>query len=325
MDPTRERNEATEGQCNSQREGPETRPTGGRSGSGVRRRTGGGPEGTKPRPLWTHFSYSRKSGVKNHKGVINVADHLAALGIGSSSVEERQAQVRRILKESKPHSHRAESMTLRWHDPSGAELWIYVDETGAMKSVQPHYSGGPTIRLEIQAVLERSEVSPYDGGFLGLTQEGGSNPSLGGGFPIVFDAPNFPDVKEAMLTAKHDVELAGFAVELNVYSTEEAFREAQPDLKPLGIPAFVPAGMVAQMEGGQPTAHALMVGRTLDAQRVTNELTGREFIRIRMETPAGPLDLIVDPGLLNDLPENGHIIQAGAWLSGRIAPEDDPK
>ncbi len=286
---------------------------------------GGGPEGVKPRPLWTHFFGPGQPGTQLDKGVINVADHLAALGIGSSSPQERQDQVRQILKDSQPHSQRADSMTLRWHDPSGAELWIYVDQTGTMKSVQPHYSGGPRIRLEIQAILDRAEVSPYDGGFLGLTQTGGSNPSLGGGFPIVFDAPDFPDVKEVILTAKHDVELAGFAVELNVYPTEEAFRDAQPDLNPLGVPAFIPAGMMAQMEGGQPTAHALMVGRVLDAKRVTNELTEREFVRVQMETPAGPIDLIVDPGLLEELPENGHIIQTGAWLSGRIAPENDEK
>lgn len=216
-------------------------------------------------------------------------------------------------------------MTLRWHDPSGAELWIYVGETGTMKSVQPHFAGGPRIRLELQAIIERPEISPYDGGFLGLTQEGGSNPSLGGGFPIVFDAPDFPDVKDAYLTAKHDVELAGFAVELNVYPTEEAFRKAQPDLKPLGVPAFIPAGMVAQVEGGQPTAHALMVGRVLESARVTNRLTDRSFIRIRMETPAGPVDMIVDPGMVEALPEDGDILQVGAWLSGRIAPENDLK
>lgn len=216
-------------------------------------------------------------------------------------------------------------MTLRWHDPSGAELWIYVDETGAMKSVQPHFAGGPRIRLELQAILARPEVSPYDGGFLGLTQKGGSNPSLGGGYPIVFDAPDFPDVKDAFLTARHDVELAGFAVELNVYPTEEDFREAQPDLKPLEIPAFLPAGMMAQLEGGQPTAHALMVGRSLEAERITNHLTGRAFVRIRMETPAGPMDLIVDPSMLEDLPKDGDVLQAGAWLSGRITPEEDER
>lgn len=216
-------------------------------------------------------------------------------------------------------------MTLRWQDPSGAELWIYVDTSGAMKSVQPHFAGGPRMRLEIQAIVERPELSPYDGGFLCLTQEGGSNPSLGGGFPVVFDAPDFPDVKEAMLTAKHDVELAGFAVELNVYPTEEAFREAQPDLSPLEVPAFLPAGMVAQTEGGQPTAHALMVGKALESDSVENQLTRREFVRIRIETPAGPIDLIVDPGMVEGLPKNGDIIQAGAWLSGRITPEDDQK
>lgn len=181
------------------------------------------------------------------------------------------------------------------------------------------------MRLEIQAILDRPEMSPYDGGFLGLTEEGGSNPSLGGGFPVVFDAPDFPDVKDAMLTTKHDVELAGFAVELNVYATEEAFREAQPDLKPLGIPAFIPAGMVAQTEGDSPTAHALMVGRVLESETVTNQLTGRDFIRLQIETPAGPMDMAVDPGLVETLPDTGHVIQAGAWLSGRIAPENDEK
>lgn len=216
-------------------------------------------------------------------------------------------------------------MTLRWRDPSGAELWIYVDETGTMRSVQPHFSGGPTIQLEIQAIIERPEISPYDGGFLGLTQVGGSNPSLGGGYPIVFDAPDFPDVKEAFLTAKHDVELAGFVVELNAYETEDAFREGQPDLKPLGIPSFLPAGMVAQTEGKEPTAHALLVGHVLKSEEVENNLSGRGFGRIRVETPAGPLDLLVDPGMTEGLPKEGDIIQAGAWLSGRIAPESDQK
>ena len=254
-----------------------------------------------------------------------MADHLAALGIGSSSVEERQEQVRKILKASKPHSQRADSMTLRWQDPSGAALWIYVDQTGAMKSVQPHFSGGSRVLLELQAIVVRPELSPFDGGFLGLTQEGGSNPSLGGGFPMVFDAPDFPDVKDAFLQSKHDVELAAFAVELNVYESEDEFRGAQPDLKPLGVPAFLPAGMVAQAEGGEPTAHALMVGRVLETSLVKNQLTELDFVRIRMESPAGPLDLIVDPEMAGGLPAVGHIVQAGAWLSGRLAPEDDQK
>ena len=142
---------------------------------------------------------------------------------------------------------------------------------------------------------------------------------------MVFDAPDFPDVKDAFLTAKHDVELAGFAVELNVYATEEEFRDAQPDLKPLEVPAFLPAGLMAQTEGNQPTAHALMVGRVLNAEKVLNHLTDRNFLRIEIETPAGPLALIGDPGMVEDLPQPGDIIQAGAWLSGRLAPEDDEK
>lgn len=142
---------------------------------------------------------------------------------------------------------------------------------------------------------------------------------------MIFDAPDFPDVREATLTARHDVELAAFALELNVYDTEEAFREAQPDLKPLGIPGFIPAGMVGQAQGQAPTAHALLVGRVLEATRVQNQVTQREFVRMRVETPAGPLDMAVDPGMVDALPPVGHIVQAGAWISGRLAPEDDDK
>jgi len=108
-------------------------------------------------------------------------------------------------------------------------------------------------------------------------------------------------------------------------STAFTLKEAQPDLKPLGIPAFIPAGMVAQTEEDSPTAHALMVGRVLESEAVTNQLTGRDFVRLRLETPAGPMDMAVDPGLVEALPQTGHIIQAGAWLSGRLARENDEK
>lgn len=254
-----------------------------------------------------------------------MADHLAALGIGSDSPEDRQDQVRRILKSSRPQSRRGESMTLRWSDPSGAELWIYVDETGTMKSVQPHFTGGPRIDLELQEVVERPEISPYDGGFIGLTLTGGTHPALGGGFPILFDAPDFPDVKDAFLTARHGVELAAFAVELNAYASEEDFRAAQPDMKPLEIPAFVPAGLLGKTQGDPPTAHALMVGRLLRGERVTNDLTGRAFFKLLMETPAGPTVLLVEPDLLPSVPLEGSVLQAGVWISGRIAPENDEK
>ena len=193
-----------------------------------------------------------------------MADHLAALGIGSDSQEERQNQVRRILKDSKPQSRRADGMTLRWSDPSGAELWIYVDESGAMKSVQPHFAGGSRITMALQELVERPEFSPFDGGFIALTQSGGTNPALGGGFPVVFDAPDFPDVKDAFLTAKHDVELAAFAVELNAYDSEEAFREAQPEMKALA------ARVQARRKQGRSTAGAAAADVESDAGSVAN-------------------------------------------------------
>jgi hypothetical protein len=199
-------------------------------------------------------------------------------------------------------------------------LWIYVNPDGELKAVLPHFAGGPRVRVEIQAIIERPEVSPFDGGFLALTQAGGSNPTIGG-FPIVFDAPDFPDVQKVFLTSKHDVELAGFAVELNVYPSVEALKEAQPEMTPLDPPSFIPAGMMAQLEGASPTAHALLVGGLLKAERVENTLTGREFLVLEVESPAGPIGLVADPSLLEEIPDEGSVIQVGVWLSGRLMSE----
>jgi hypothetical protein len=138
---------------------------------------------------------------------------------------------------------------------------------------------------------------------------------------VVFDVPDFPDVRRTFLTSKHDVELAGFAVEVNTYPSMEALKEAQPEMSPLVPPAFIPAGMVSQVEGDSPTAHALLVGNLLASERVTNALTGREFLKMEVETPAGPMALVADPALLPDPPETGSVVQVGVWLSGRLVPE----
>ena len=174
-------------------------------------------------------------------------------------------------------------------------------------------------------MVPREDISPYDGGFIGLTTAGGTNPALGGGFPVIFDAPDFPDVREAMMTAIHDVELAAFAVELNAYDSEEAFKEAQPEMASLDLPAFIPAGLMGVTQGDNPTAHSLMVGELLEWEAVTNELTGRPFHRLTLSTPAGPMDLIVEPQMMPETVNKGMVIQTGAWMSGRIAPEDDEK
>jgi hypothetical protein len=96
-------------------------------------------------------------------------------------------------------------------------------------------------------------------------------------------------------------------------------------MKPLEIPAFIPAGLLGMTQGEVPTAHALMIGRLLEGEKVTNRLTGCGFYRVLMETPAGPVVLIVEPDLLEEMPEAGSVLQAGAWISGRLAPENDEK
>ena len=246
-------------------------------------------------------------------------DQLAALGISASSREERESQIRLILSEAKPHSKRDGNLTLRWQDASGAELWIYVDESGHLASVQPHFTGGHCLSLEIQVMVARPEVSAFDGGFVSWSGPGSVEQSAGG-MPVVFDVPDFIDAKVLALPIRRDVELVGFAVEVEAYSSEEELREVQPDLKPLPLPAFIPAGLIGAMEGVQPTAHALIVGRLLLAERVKNELTGGEFIRLRVETPADPLDIVAEPGLVPELPEEGDVVQVGAWISGRVLP-----
>lgn len=247
-------------------------------------------------------------------------DHLAALGIGSCSQEERESQIRRILSEAQRYSTRSDSLTLRWSDPSGAELWIYVDSSGRLVSVQPHFAGGFCFSLELQARIARPDVSPFDGGFVGWFGPEGLSPTAGG-MPVVFDAPDFVDMDDLDLPSRREVEVVGFAVEVNAFESEAALREGQPDLKPLTFPAYIPAGLIGAVADVPPTAHALLVGRVLLAKRVRNQLTGGEFVRLQVETPADPMDIVADLSLVPELPEAGAFVQVGVWVSGRILPE----
>jgi hypothetical protein len=139
--------------------------------------------------------------------------------------------------------------------------------------------------------------------------------------PVVFDAPDFVDTVDLDLPSRREVEVVGFAVEVNAFESEEALREGQPDLKPLTFPAFIPAGLIGAVADVPPTAHALLVGEVTGAETVQNQLTGGEFIHLQVETPVDPMDIVADLSLVPELPAVGSYAQVGVWVSGRVLPE----
>jgi hypothetical protein len=50
----------------------------------------------------------------------------------------------------------------------------------------------------------------------------------------------------------------------------------------------------------------------------TNQLTGQAFCWALVETLSATYDVVIDPELLDALPQVGNVLHGSFWMSGRI-------
>jgi hypothetical protein len=70
--------------------------------------------------------------------------------------------------------------------------------------------------------------------------------------------------------------------------------------------------------GDEPAPDALLHGRVVRAERLTNPETGVAFAHLVVKTLGGEIDVVADPEELPELPAEGSIVRAGGWLSGAL-------
>jgi hypothetical protein len=264
-----------------------------------------------------------------------MASHFSTLGLPVQSEEDFVALAQQVGPIAQGLAH-PRGAYFHWSDPSGAELWLQVNEANEFTGMNPHYNGAGRMILRLASRVRDPEAGPFDGSFYswadpdGAVESDDSTPAdevvasgadpAAGVIPFVFDSPEFARLEPLDLPVTLPIQLAAFGHEVEVHESEASFQAAQPADGPLMPVCWIPTGLYRPdgSDSDLPEARVVLSGRIQAATKQTNRLTGREFWAILVATVGGTVDCVVDPQLLNELPVVGGILSGSFWLSGRV-------
>ncbi|MEO1229131.1 MAG: hypothetical protein AAFZ18_09515 [Myxococcota bacterium] len=209
---------------------------------------------------------------------------------------------------------------LHWEDPSGAALWLQLDEEGDLVGVHPHFSGSSRMRVGLQSKLTGPEDTRLDGAFRAWAAPETDDPETGA-YPFVFDAPDAALHQPLVLPSRRTAQVATFAHDLDLFDSEAEHAASQSEGIRMSSRSIIPLG---DFRGGdaprssRPAAHAVIVGHVIEAALRFNTLTGRPFWWALVDSFGGSFDLVADPTLIDRPFPPGGVVAGAFWLSGQL-------
>jgi hypothetical protein len=114
-----------------------------------------------------------------------VASHFSTIGLRVRSEEEMNDLIGRMGPVAEPLGSERGTY-FRWADPSGAEMWIQVDNENQLLGANPHFAGKSAVRVGLTA--RRDSGSP-SANFVWCLVD-----ALGGAFDVVIDPELMPQL-----------------------------------------------------------------------------------------------------------------------------------
>lgn len=249
-------------------------------------------------------------------------NHFTTLGFEVVTQEDLKALAQQAASHARAVHMKAHHY-LRWVGSAGEELWLQIDETGDLIGMNPHFSGGSSVRVRLQSRVGRDNDTALDGAFIGWADPREDMPESGM-YPIVFDAPDAATYSDLKLPAIVEVQIAAFAHEISSYNMPESYIASQQRQRvKFASQSFIPSGLFGP-DGSStepPESMAIFTGHIIDAEVRANSLTGRPFFWALVNTLGGTYDVIIDRNLLTQTPSAGGVLSGSFWLSGRIIPQ----
>jgi hypothetical protein len=249
-----------------------------------------------------------------------MASHLSSIGFPVETEQDLYALAEKISQKSTPHEVN-QGFYLSYQDPSGAAIWLHADQDQQIAGMNPHFAGPSVMPLKIVRKVHREKDHAFEGGYFAWVAPEEEHNHQEGAYPLLFDAPDFLRHQDLRFPALLLVQIAAFAHELEVYPSDEAWQQKAGDTLDMAAESFIPAGLFpadGRANAALPSAHALITGHVLDAQKRTNQMTGKSFWWLQVQSYAAIYDVVVDPVLLKAEPRPGCIVRGSFWLSGVI-------
>jgi hypothetical protein len=252
-----------------------------------------------------------------------VSDYFESIGF-SLERPEFETQLQRALAEGE-HLVAQHGDYHIWHI-GAAELWVLMYRLGKRRELagaNPHFEGGARMSVIVES-LDRNAEFPLEGEMYAWAALPGedTDAKAHGIYPFSASLPDYDLVADSHVPPfRATLALAGFASKVDRWADEAAF-SAEQRREREGIAfasqSFVPTGLFGK-HVGRARSHAVVTGRVVGAQALTNGATGRSYRALRVATYGGELDVVAAEAQLPGLPDADSIVRAHCWLSGRFA------
>ena len=244
--------------------------------------------------------------------------HFSTIGMPVESAEDLEQLCERAAEDAEEISCPA-GRYIRWSSAQGAELWMQVDNSNELVGVTPYFHARSEFVVGITTEINRPDETALEGAVHGWAEPQEDDPESGI-CPVVFDLVDKGWYQPFAFPFVSKVRLSAFAHDLDLHDSEEAYFAAQDGEMKFAAESFIPSGLFSfdEEDPGQPQSIALFSGHILEADRLSNPLTGFDYFRFCVQTLGGTIDVLADPELVGKQPIVGGVLSGTFWLCGRI-------
>jgi len=257
-----------------------------------------------------------------------MATNLSSIGFSFETAEDFQATMIKLAAGAVERIGCDAGDYSIWRSRTGAEIWFHMPFLGTEDAAQdiagltPYYEGLSTIDVEVIERVHRADDNDFEGAMTVQTSDpDGSND----GYPLTFDAVDFATHGARELPFRAQARITGFARQVRAFADEVAY--AADRSGPLGeitlAPrAFIPVGQFGETtESDIPEAAAstaLITGFVSEHRCYVNEVTGRTYHWLLVESLAATFDIVADPDIVTGEIVEGGTVEVGCVLIGRL-------
>ncbi|MCG7531951.1 hypothetical protein MHM98_11445 [Psychrobium sp. MM17-31] len=242
----------------------------------------------------------------------------STIGLSAESSEEIDALMESVYQQAQTIECNKVSYR-KWH-ANGAEVWLHIGDNGEIKGMTPSFFGKSKVDVGITGLVAGDSNSEFEVS-LHCWAEPNSNADHGA-YPFIFELVNKAQYRNLEFPFFTTATISAFAHHIEVYQDERDFEQSQIQNIPFAAKSFIPSGLfMGEDQGIPPLAVATFSGEVIEHQVITNELSGKSFQWILVDTLGGIFDVVADEELISRDIEVGNIISGTFGLIGQIALE----